>query len=166
MTAKLYFIRHGIAVDPQDCDRDEDRPLTEEGHRKTKQVAKRLHQMDIAFDVILTSPLVRARQTADLLKTAGLSGKIEESEFLAPKGDISSWLGWLDTWLQAGGSSLALVGHQPDLANWAEILVWGEAREGLVLKKAGIIGLMLPDTGLPVGRSMMFWLTAPKFLLC
>lgn len=166
MTAKLYFIRHGIAVDRQEGDRDEDRPLTEEGHRKTKQVAKRLHQMDIAFDLILTSPLVRARQTAEILKTAGLSSQIEESVFLAPNGDISSWLSWLETWLQAGGTSLALVGHQPDLANWAEIFVWGEAREALVLKKAGIIGLMLPDTGLPVGQSLLFWLTAPKFLLC
>jgi phosphohistidine phosphatase len=162
--AKLYLIRHGIAADRLDGQKDEERALTEEGASKTKQVAKKLRDLDIRFDLILTSPLVRARQTAEILQSAGLSGKIEESSDLAPDGEISSWLETLERWCDGGGSSLALVGHQPDLGNWAEILVWGEARQGLVLKKAGIIGLLLPDTGTAAGRCSMFWLSSPKLL--
>ncbi|MCT7948335.1 phosphohistidine phosphatase SixA [Ancylothrix sp. C2] len=162
---KLYLIRHGIAADPVEYEKDEDRPLTEDGKRKTQKIAKRLRELDLQFDLILTSPLVRAKQTAELLKNAGLSSKLEESIFLATNGDIQGWFDWLLKWQAAGGDSLALVGHQPNLANWAELLVWGEVKEKLVLKKAGIIGLILPQDGLPLGRCEMFWLTAPKFLI-
>lgn len=162
---KLYLIRHGIAADPVEYEKDELRPLTEEGKRKTQKIAKRLRELELEFDLILSSPLLRAKQTAQLLKSAGLSSKLEESNFLSPNGDIHGWLDWLLKWQAAGGESLALVGHQPDLGNWAELLVWGEAKQKLVLKKAGVIGLNLPASGVPVGRCEMFWLSAPKFLL-
>jgi len=60
---------------------------------------------------------------------------------------------------------LALVGHQPDLGNWAETLVWGYAKEKLVLKKAGVIGINIPDTGSPIGKSELFLLTSPKWVI-
>lgn len=162
---ELYLIRHGIAADPESYAQDDERPLTDEGNQKTKKVAKRLRELNLQFDLILTSPLVRARQTAEILQAAGLSTQIEVSTDLAFDGNIDAWLSWLEKWQQTDGTSLALVGHQPNLSNWAEMLVWGKARSGLVLKKAGIIGLQLPETGTPVGRSQMFWLTPPKFLL-
>jgi len=162
---KLYLIRHGIAADAAENQPDELRPLTDEGKRKTQKIAKRLRELELEFDLILSSPLVRAKQTAELLKNVGLSSKLEQSIFLSPNGDIQGWFDWLLKWQAAGGDSLALVGHQPDLANWAELLVWGEAKEKLVLKKAGIIGLNLPQDGVPLGRCELFWLTAPKFLI-
>jgi phosphohistidine phosphatase len=120
----------------------------------------------LQFDLIVTSPLVRARQTAEILLEAGLSSQIEESNHLAPNGHISSWL---DYWLRpknfAQNTHLAVVGHEPCLSNWAEILLWGEVKGGLVLKKAGMIGVKLPESGEPVGRSQMFWLTPPRYLL-
>ncbi len=132
------------------------------------------------FDPILFSPLLRTQQTAEILQKAGLATQIETSHHLAPAGDIKAWLDWLDKWQQTGGSTLALVGHQPNLGNWAEILVWGEpycvprvvrvALPGdtggaLVVKKAGVIGLSLPETGSPLGRCSLFLLAPPKFLL-
>lgn len=162
---QVYFIRHGIAADREDYAQDEERPLTKEGINKTRKVANRLHQLNIDFDLILTSPLLRARQTAEILQTAGLGNKIKESTSLVPDGDINNWLNWYHKWRQSGGNCLALVGHQPDSGNWAEILVWGEPRGGLLLKKAGAIGLILPETGDPVGKSVLFWLTSPKLLL-
>ncbi|MCT7970966.1 phosphohistidine phosphatase SixA [Laspinema olomoucense] len=161
----VYLIRHGIAENRVDNVSDEKRQLTKEGVQKTRKVANRLHQLNIHFDLILTSPLLRARQTADILQTAGLGQKIKESTSLVPNGDINNWLNWYQQWRQSGGHCLALVGHQPDQGNWAEILVWGESREGLILKKAGVIGLVLPETGDPVGNSSLFWLTCPKLLL-
>lgn len=162
---QLYFIRHGIAADRQDNATDEERPLTSQGERKTRKIAKQLHQLKLQFDLILTSPLVRARQTAEILMKAKLSTQLEESVYLAPEGDFQDWLTWLESWRGAGGKTLALVGHQPDLANWAETLIWGEAKQALILKKAGVMGLSLPEAGSPVGRSLMFLLTPPKFLL-
>lgn len=162
----LYLIRHGIAADPADYSRDEDRPLTDEGKKKTQKIAAHLHDaFNLHFDLILTSPLVRAQQTAEILHKASLAAKIEESPHLAPAGDIKTWLEWLEKWQQTGSNSLALVGHQPNLGNWAETLTWGQPKGSLIVKKAGIIGLALPETGSPLGRSLMFWLTPPKFLL-
>ncbi len=163
--SKVYLIRHGLAENPGDNTPDEKRQLTKEGVEKTRKVANRLHHLNIHFELILTSPLERARQTADILQTAGLGHKIKESTSLVPNGDINNWLNWYQQWRQNGGHCLALVGHQPDQGNWAEILVWGEPREGLILKKAGVIGLVLPETGDPVGNSSLFWLTSPKLLL-
>ncbi|NJK69913.1 MAG: phosphohistidine phosphatase SixA [Microcoleus sp. CSU_2_2] len=161
----LYLIRHGIAAEPEAYETDEERPLTKEGDRKTRKVAQRLYELEIQFDLILTSPLLRAKQTAQILQTVGLSTHIEESSALAPSEDIQNWLNWYKQWQETSSHSLALVGHQPDLGNWAETLLCGRSQDALILKKAGIIGLILPETGSPVGRSQMFLLTPPKFLL-
>lgn len=163
---EVYFIRHGIAVERQPEIKEEERELTAKGREKTQKVAKRLDRLGLKFDLILTSPLVRSRQTAEILSSCGLSAKLEEFSALAPDGDIQIWLDWLDVrQMLATDTQLALVGHQPDLGHWAEILLWGEAKSVIVVKKAGIIGLKLPTTGSPVGRSQMFWLAPPKFLL-
>jgi len=164
-TVHLYLVRHGIAAEPEAYDTDSERPLTKEGDRKTRKIAQRLYDLEIQFDLMLSSPLLRATQTAQILLSAGLSSKIEESAALAPSGDIGDWLRWYKQWQETGSRSLALVGHQPDLGNWAETLLWGRSQDALILKKAGAIGLILPETGSPVGRSQMFCLLSPKFLL-
>lgn len=163
---ELYLIRHGIAVDRKPDIKDEERFLTAEGRDKTRKVAKRLYGLGLRFDLILTSPLVRSRQTAEILHECGLSSQIESSGYLAPQGNIQDWLSWLEQkQMLATNTKLAMVGHEPDLGQWASILVWGEARNVLVIKKAGIIGLKLPTSGLPVGCSQLFLLTPPKFLV-
>ncbi|MBD2564586.1 MULTISPECIES: phosphohistidine phosphatase SixA [Nostoc] len=163
---ELYLIRHGIAEDKGLGIKDEERSLTKEGRQKTEKVAQKLVKLGLSFDLILTSPLVRARQTADILISEKLSSQLEESSHLAHDGQISSWLkDWLEPRNYSQNTQLALVGHEPDLTNWAEILLWGEVKESLVLKKAGMIGIKLPETGSPLGRSQMFWLTPPKYLL-
>lgn len=167
MTNDLYLIRHGIAADREAYATDEERPLTDKGHQKTGRVAKQLRERELYFNRLLTSPLVRARQTAAILQEAGLAAEVQEFPALAPDGDIQTWVSWFEEWRQgaSGEGTVALIGHQPDLANWAEILVWGQTREKLVLKKAGAIGLTLPNTGSPIGRSSLFLLTSPKWLL-
>ncbi|MBN3886708.1 MAG: phosphohistidine phosphatase SixA [Nostoc sp.] len=163
---ELYLIRHGIAEDKELGIKDEERSLTKEGRQKTEKVAQKLVKLGLNFDLILTSPLVRARQTAEILIAEKLSSQLEESSHLAPDGQISSWLkDWLEPRNYSQNTQLALVGHEPNLSNWAEILLWGEVKASLVLKKAGMIGIKLPETGSPLGRSQMFWLTPPKYLL-
>ncbi|MBW4581580.1 MAG: phosphohistidine phosphatase SixA [Tildeniella nuda ZEHNDER 1965/U140] len=159
----LYLIRHGIAGEHGSYANDDERPLTAEGKQKTRQVAQRLHALTLRFDLILTSPLVRARQTADILLEAMLSQTVQVSSHLAPGGKLEEWLEWLQDGRSPDATTLALVGHEPNLSTWAETLVWGEARGALSLKKAGVIGLALPEQSL-VGNSTLFWLTPPRFL--
>lgn len=179
MITELYLIRHGIAGEPDSYANDAERQLTAKGKKKTKAVAQRLHQIGVRFELILTSPLVRSRQTADILYSVGLSSRIEESPYLAPDGDFYAWLSWLKEWRDTFVESkfskngrdqppaliqLALVGHQPNLGNWAEILLWGDSRQKLSLKKAGVIGLTIPANTTPVSHSQLFLLTSPKWL--
>ena len=164
---ELYLIRHGIAADREAYTKDEERPLTDKGRQKTTKVAKQLYHRGLRFDLILTSPLVRARETAAILKNIGLSNQVEEFPSLAPDGDIYVWVNWLELRRQNNTveNSVALVGHQPDLGNWAETLVWGKSQEKLVLKKAGVIGIQIPETKTPLSQSELFLLTSPKWLL-
>ncbi|BAY11334.1 phosphohistidine phosphatase SixA [Calothrix sp. NIES-2098] len=163
---ELYLFRHGIAQERSAEIKEEERSLTKEGRQKTKKVAHRLFQLDLHFDLIATSPLARARQTAEILTAAGLSSQMEECHYLAPGGNIQIWWeNWLKPRNYAQNTQIALVGHEPDLSQWAEILLWGEVKASLVLKKAGMIGIKLPEIGSPLGRSQMYWLTPPKYLL-
>ncbi|NJR69033.1 MAG: phosphohistidine phosphatase SixA [Synechococcales cyanobacterium CRU_2_2] len=199
----LFLIRHGIAVDRGLYAQDEARPLTDKGQRRTQAVAHRLHQLGLTFDLILSSPLVRAQQTAAILHQASLSPRLGLSNDLAPEGRLEDWLGWLAQWRQdqkaqnQGSPSLAIVGHEPNLGEWASQLLWGsrpgpsglsgervEGGDRLTLKKAGLIGLRLPQHFVegsgessgenpgesllapsPLGRSQLFWLTPPRYLL-
>ena len=163
---ELYLIRHGIAEEHQLGLKDEKRQLTPEGREKTEKIAHKLVKLSFNFDLILTSPLVRAYQTAEILIAAGLSSQLEASDHLSVEGDIQNWWQeWLKPRKYPQKTKLALVGHEPSLSHWAEILLWGEAKERIILKKAGMIGIKLPDDGSPLGRSQMFWLTQPKYLL-
>lgn len=161
----LYLIRHGLAGEHGTYANDEERPLTDEGKKKTRQVAKRLRELVPKFDCLLASPLVRAWQTAEILAEVGLTDHLEQADFLAPGGTIAAWLAWLPPWRTTEPQTLALVGHEPNLSAWAETLLWGEARGVLTLKKAGVMGLELPESGSPIGNSSLFWLVPPRLLL-
>ena len=163
---ELYLIRHGIAQVATSDMKDEERSLTEDGRKKTQKVAQRLKNLGLSFDLIATSPLVRSQQTAEILISTGLSSQLEECSYLAPEGSIQDWIvQWLMPKNYPSSTRLGLVGHEPCLSNWAEILVWGEAKDSLVLKKAGTIGIETPPNGSLVGRCQMFWLTPPRYLL-
>jgi len=160
----VYLIRHGLAGESGSYPDDRERPLTEEGKKKTRLVAKRLKELALRFDLILTSPLVRAHQTAEILLDVGLSDHLELADYLAPGGAIADWVAWLSSWPQADASTLALVGHEPSLSTWAETLLWGNSQGVITLKKAGVIGLAV-DPEEPIAHSSLFLLAGPKFLL-
>jgi phosphohistidine phosphatase len=163
---EIYLIRHGLAGQHGDYSDDTIRPLTSEGVKKTTKVAKQLLKQGLSFEIVLTSPLRRARQTAEILIKVGLSDRLEEFSPLAPGGEIQAWVKWYTQWYSNGSKgTIALVGHEPDLSCWAELLVWGEAKEKLSLKKAGAIGLQVPEIQQPIGESELFLLISPKWLL-
>ncbi|MEL6457608.1 MAG: phosphohistidine phosphatase SixA [Cyanobacteria bacterium J06636_27] len=163
---ELYLIRHGIAQESTEEIKDEQRSLTQQGKKRTQKVAQRFKDLDLSFNLIATSPLVRAQQTAEILISMGLSSELEQCPELAFNGDIEDWIKkWLIPRNFSPSTRLALVGHEPCLSNWAEILIWGEAKDSLVLKKAGTIGIEIPETGSILGRGKMFWLTPPRYFI-
>jgi phosphohistidine phosphatase len=163
---KLYFVRHGLAGQFGDYDNDNERPLTEEGKRKTAKVAQRLGELEVKFDLILTSPLVRALQTAEILQKEGLTSKIEKHLPLSPNGNIQEWVKWWqESPYQKSENAIAMVGHEPDLGYWAEMLIWGKFQGKLAVKKAGVIGLEVPNQENPLGKCELFLLTAPKWFI-
>jgi phosphohistidine phosphatase len=164
-SAELYLVRHGLAGEAVPDRDDRVRPLTRAGVGRTRAVAKRLVALGVRFDVLLTSPLLRARQTAELLHAVGLGPRPTDASFLAPGGDLEAWVHWFEARRRRRQQSLALVGHMPELADWAERLLFGKARQRLVLKKAGVIGLTLPSQGSPLARSSLFLLVPPRYLV-
>jgi len=163
---EVYLIRHGIAAERGTYADDQQRPLNDKGRDKTTKVANRMLTNGLKFDLILTSPLIRAYQTTEILQQVGLATTSEIFESLKPGGEIEPWLKWLQAYqLENPQNKLALVGHQPDLSNWAEMLIGGSIRNQMVLKKAGVIGIEMPQIGIPIARSTLFLLTAPKWLI-
>lgn len=161
---KLYFMRHGIAIPRAEDTPDFSRPLTPEGIAKTTRVAQRLKEININFDLVLTSPLTRAQQTAKILQQEGLTQQVDELSALVPGGKLADFSYWL-TNCPKKYDALALVGHQPDLASWAETIVWGKYQEKIILKKAGIIGIQLADYVSLIGQGELFLLTSPKWFI-
>ncbi|MEM9161974.1 MAG: phosphohistidine phosphatase SixA [Cyanobacteria bacterium P01_F01_bin.4] len=162
---EVYLIRHGIAAERGTYADDDQRPLIEKGMRRTRQVAERLGSLGLAFDMILTSPLLRATQTAKILQQAGLGNHINVCPPLAPGGSLPEWLNWLATWQPAGGPCVALVGHEPDLSEWAQRLVVGSVAHRWTLKKAGVVGLRVPAAEDAIAHSELFLWVPPRFLL-
>jgi phosphohistidine phosphatase len=159
---ELYLIRHGIAVDRSLGLVDGERPLTATGQRRTLRVGQRLVELGIRCDRLLSSPLVRARQTASLLVEAHVAPEIEICPALQPGGDLRQGLQQM---ARTDWSRLALVGHEPDLGLWAETLIWSATQEKLIVKKSGVIGLLYPPSGDPIGQCQLFWLAPPRLLI-
>lgn len=161
---RLLLIRHGKAEDASQWPSDAARPLAPEGRLQAERLAVRLVELGLVCDVVFTSPVRRARETADLLSRGGAGPEPESWDALATGPELAAILPTLGDLREREVVRAAFVGHMPTLADWAEELVWGQPRGRLVLKPAGVIGLELPDSGSPFGRSDLFWLTSPKLL--
>jgi phosphohistidine phosphatase len=167
----LYLIRHGIAEDPDPfavdvTASDELRSLTKTGRKKVAQVADRLAELELRFDLTISSPLVRARQTAEILLDKQLSSQLEVSDRLKPAGTLESWLmEWQARSHDASPiSTVALVGHEPNLSEWAELFLFGQIEGKIILKKSGIIGLKFTDN-FKIGTAQLLCSIPPKYLL-
>ena len=134
---ELLLLRHGIAAERDPATPDGERALTPAGRRRTQAVVERLVALGLHSDRLVSSPLLRARQTAELAVAAGLAPVLELDPALAPEGDPWPLLQW-----PAGVRRLALVGHEPDLGNLAAALI-GAPAGSVVVKKAGVVLLQL-----------------------
>jgi phosphohistidine phosphatase len=156
---KLFFLRHGVAADRELWNgEDSERPLTDDGKKRMAREAKALADLDIEPDVIRTSPLLRAKQTASIVaERLGAADRLVEDPRLGPDFDVSRLREILQE--HAGASCVMLVGHEPNMSETLAQVIGG-AR--LDLKKGGLAYVDLPDASAMSGE--LVWLLPPKVL--
>jgi phosphohistidine phosphatase len=158
---ELYLVRHGIAEDRgEEWPDDSKRPLTSGGISKLRKEARGLAALDLTFDQIVTSPLVRTRQTADVLAEV-LKGKppVATSDALAPAGTPAAVI--QEIVRHARKARVALVGHEPNLGELAAQLIGAKAP--LAFKKGGVCRIDF-DVLPPKGAGALRWFVTPKML--
>ncbi len=157
----LYLVRHAIAAERSDkWPDDAERPLTHEGRARMRRIVKGLRELDVTIDVVLTSPLARAVQTAEIL-TAGLDSRPEllTLPLLAPGTAPARIAEALAPHTKARG--LALVGHEPGIGELAAWLLG--ARAPLPFKKGGICRIDAPEWP-PQRQGVLVWFGTPRML--
>jgi len=161
MSHELYIIRHGIAEERGDKWPDDSRrPLTEEGMSRLKKSARGLIEIGVEFDIVLTSPLVRARQTADIVAAAfNTRPMIAVLESLSPGVSPQTVLSDLEA--HAKRSRIALVGHEPGLGELAAKLM--SARRPIEFKKGAICRIDVAALP-PAGPGHLRWFLTPRLL--
>jgi phosphohistidine phosphatase len=157
----LYLIRHAIAV--EEFEDDSQRPLTDKGRKKMRQIAKGLRALGVEFDLILSSPYVRATQTAEILADVfKMKREVQISGHLTPMGDPDLLIAEINEKYNAG--SLALVGHEPFLTSLIGLLIADNANVDITLKKGGVCSLSADDLH-HTRKASMDWLLTPGILV-
>jgi phosphohistidine phosphatase len=159
----LYIVRHGIAIDREDpkSPPDPDRYLTEEGIKKTKQVAESVASLGIEPDLLISSPYVRAMQTAELFASVldYPKQKIRTTDLLKPGAEPA--LFYKELTKDKDSATVFCFGHAPHLDDLVAAGL-GSKHHVTALKKAGIAVLELTRLSPPNGQ--LVWLATPKLL--
>lgn len=159
---QIYLLRHGLAEEARAGKPDSDRPLTGEGTKRLKEVLKRAKVAGVKPTVILTSPYVRARQTAELAaQNLGYPDELVPTSKLVPMGHpVETW-GEIRT-LQ-GEQAVLLVGHEPQMGMLTGFLL-GAPQLRVDFKQGSMVRIDMADLGV-VPRGVLKWMMAPKLAL-
>ena len=149
---QLYFLRHGEADWPGWTKPDDERPLTDFGKKEVRQVGKFLDRLKVKPDLVVSSPLPRALQTAEIAAEQ-LKTKLRQDEALEPGFGISELSAVLK---RHPAKVLMLVGHEPDFSSVISALTGGF----LKMSKAGVA---LIDIDPETEKGRLLWLFPPKF---
>jgi phosphohistidine phosphatase len=158
----FYFLRHGSAVDlgTPGFERDAERPLVPKGERRLRAAAAAMRKMGLSFDTILSSPFIRARQTAEIV-AGELKWKkpIKFSDNLVPGGNSRTLIYALNE-LKPALENVLLVGHEPNLSRLIGLLVSGNMDAAIEMKKGGLCKLEVAE--LHYGQcAKLAWLLTP-----
>ena len=160
---ELYLLRHGLAVEHGTPGFAEDsaRPLTPKGRRQLRKIAAAMKQLDLDLDLIMSSPLPRAKQTAEIVAARlKLKKRLKFSNALAPGGDPAILFRQLER-TKPAPEKLLLVGHEPDLSRLISRLVTGGVQLQMDFKKGGLC--KLDAEKLHAGKcAALLWLLTPK----
>jgi phosphohistidine phosphatase len=160
--AKLFLIRHAWAGEHGDPRYPDDRlrPLTGEGRKRFAAMLKRLPDEAVTASLIATSPLVRCRQTADLLaEHLGRDATVVAREELAPGSDLEGLIAWT---VQQAAENIAWVGHAPDIGRLAAALI-GNSASSIRFAKGAIAWIDF-DGMVEAGNGELQWLATAKLM--
>ena len=159
----LYLIRHGIAEDTSSSGADEDRALTIDGERRIREIARALKQLGAEPEVVLSSTLLRARQTAEaVVEEIDPEIGIDVCHSLSPGGDPIETIRRMKDYRRA--RSLFLVGHEPSMSLLASQLLTGSSDAvAMAFKKGGVARIDFSALN-PNGRGYLRWFATPKLL--
>lgn len=159
---RILLVRHAIAEDretwAEQSDDDGLRPLTADGRDKMRRVARGLAALEPSVDLIASSPLVRAKETAEILAAAWGGKEISTISHLAPGADRRVLGAWLAR--RRGEELVALVGHEPDLGELATAWLTGSGNSFLAFKKGGAALVEFPR-GPESGAGVLRWFVTP-----
>jgi len=158
---EIYLIRHGLAEERGEAWPDDSkRPLTDEGMSRMRKSMRGLSRLGVSFDVVLTSPLVRAKQTAEIA-AAGVTPRpsIITVDSLSPDGSFPAVVADLEK--QARKTRIALVGHEPAIGELAARLIG--SRHAIEFKKGAVCRIDL-ETLPPSGPGNLRLLLTPKIM--
>ena len=162
----LYLLRHGIAVEPgtPGYERDSERPLIPKGERRLQSAAAAMAKLELSFDLILSSPFVRSRQTAEIVAgELGLKKRVEFYDGLVPGGNPKVLIHALNE-LKPEPENVLLVGHEPYLSKLIALLTAGSTNMEIDLKKGSLCKLEAET--LRYGRcATIVCLLAPRHLV-
>jgi phosphohistidine phosphatase len=162
----LYLLRHGIAVDPSKpgSARDAERPLLPKGRRRLRQIARAMGVLKIKFDLILSSPYVRAKQTSEIAaKSLKRRKQLKFSDELTPGGNPRLLIQQLND-LHPHPENILLVGHEPYLSKLIALLTTGSTHMEIDMKKGSLCKLEAET--LRYGRcATLVCLLAPRHLV-
>jgi phosphohistidine phosphatase len=160
---KIHVLRHGISVNRNDLDveNDAERPLTPKGKRQLRQVAAAMKKMGLRFDLVLSSPYLRARQTAEIVADSlKLKKQLKFLDALAPDGSLKNLIGQLNE-SKPAPENVLLVGHEPYLSCLISLLTTGGMDLAMDFKKGGLCKLEIEK--LSHGRcATLVWLLTPR----
>ncbi|MBC8002107.1 MAG: phosphohistidine phosphatase SixA [Opitutaceae bacterium] len=163
---ELYILRHGLAMDRADWSRrdDSDRPLTAEGLKKTRRIAKAMLKLDLKFDWILSSPYARARETAEIVaEVLKPKRQLELRHELTPDGSAKE-LAKLLAARPKTVERVLIVGHEPDLSQFISVLLTGKPVSRVVMKKGGLCKLQISQFRWGA-CAVIEWLLTPQQLI-
>ena len=162
---ELYLIRHGLAqqLGLKNDFTDERRTLTAEGRDRMREVSRGLRKLGVQLDLLITSPLVRAVETAELVAEALALNKKEiiQTASLAPGGSADELFSEIKS--HTGVESAGLVGHEPYLGELAARMVQSTGHLAISLRKGGVCCINVVET-VPSFRGELVWLMTPKQL--
>ncbi|MEP6619084.1 MAG: phosphohistidine phosphatase SixA [bacterium] len=162
----LLVIRHGIAMERSDFalvgQDDDDRPLTEPGAKKMRRVAAGLRALINGVDVLASSPLTRAVQTAQIVAEAYGMVSARAIDVLRPENSSANVAAWMSE--ETVGNVCAIVGHEPNLSQLVTWFMTGVDESRVSLKKGG--ACLLGFEGKPErGAGTLRWLLTPAQLI-
>ena len=158
---RLLVVRHTSPEEGSFTEGDKGPPISKNGREKFQQVCKSLDYMDLKFDLLLDSPLLRSQQTADIFCEYFPVKKRERSLNLKPLAEVSDLLLEIQAYNM---NSVVTIGHQPFLARFINHCVAEDQKIFTLLDRAGMVFLEFP-LAIQAGSAIIEALFQPKFFL-